>query len=114
MATTAQPLDVIRQQIAELDIAEAQRELSGDGDVVLLDTREPHEYAEAHLEGGVLVPPAEVLSRIDEVVPDRRQRVLVYCRTGARSARAVHQLQEAGYENVANVAGGIEAWQDLG
>ena len=114
MATTAQPLDLIKQQITELDIAEAQRELTGDGELVLLDTREPHEHAEAHLEGDVLVPPAEVMSRISELVPDKSQRVVLYCRTGARSARAAYQLQEAGYENVANVAGGIEAWQELG
>jgi sulfur-carrier protein adenylyltransferase/sulfurtransferase len=114
MAPTAQPLDVIKTKIEQLDTAEAQRELSGDGDLVLLDTREPHEYAEAHLEGGILVPPAEVMSRIESLVPDRSQRVVLYCRTGARSARAAYQLQEAGYENVANVAGGIEAWQDLG
>ena len=95
MATTAQPLDVIKTKIEQLDIAEAQRELSGDGDLVLLDTREPHEYAEAHLEGAVLVPPAEVMSRIEDLVPDRSQRVLLYCRTGARSARAAYQLQEA-------------------
>ena len=48
---------------------------------VLLDTREPHEYAEAHLEGATLVPPAEVAERIDEVAPDPHQRVIVYCRS---------------------------------
>jgi sulfur-carrier protein adenylyltransferase/sulfurtransferase len=114
MATTAQPLDVIKTKIEELDIAEAQRELAAGDDVVLLDTREPHEHAEAHLEGGILVPPADVLSRIDEIVPDTSQRVVLYCRVGNRSARAAYQLQEAGYENVASIAGGIEAWQDLG
>ena len=63
MATT-QPLDVIKQQIEELDIAEAQNELSGDGDVVLLDIREPHEHAESRLENDSLLQPDEVMSRI--------------------------------------------------
>jgi molybdopterin/thiamine biosynthesis adenylyltransferase/rhodanese-related sulfurtransferase len=112
MATTTEPLEVIRTRIEELDVLQAREEIER-GEAVLLDTREPHEYAEAHLEGATLVPPATVAQRIAELVPDRSQRVILYCRTGNRSARAADQLQELGYENVANVAGGIVAWQEL-
>jgi sulfur-carrier protein adenylyltransferase/sulfurtransferase len=112
MATTTEPLEVIRTRIEELDVLQAREEIER-GEAVLLDTREPHEYAEAHLEGATLVPPATVAERIAELVPDRSQRVILYCRTGNRSARAADQLQELGYENVANVAGGIVAWQEL-
>jgi molybdopterin/thiamine biosynthesis adenylyltransferase/rhodanese-related sulfurtransferase len=112
MATTTEPLEVIRTRIEELDVLQAREEIER-GEAVLLDTREPHEYAEAHLEGATLVPPATVAERIGELVPDRSQRVILYCRTGNRSARAADQLQELGYENVANVAGGIVAWQEL-
>jgi sulfur-carrier protein adenylyltransferase/sulfurtransferase len=113
MATAADPLEVIRSRIEELDVAEAREEIDR-GDAVLLDTREPHEYEDSHLEGATLVPPATVSERISELVPDRSQRVILYCRVGNRSARAADQLQSLGYENVANVAGGIEAWQELG
>jgi molybdopterin/thiamine biosynthesis adenylyltransferase/rhodanese-related sulfurtransferase len=113
MATTTEPLEVIRSRIEELDIAQAREEIDR-GDAVLIDTREHHEWEEAHLEGATLVPPATVSERIGDVVPDRSQRVLLYCRTGNRSARAADELQELGYENVANVAGGIVAWQELG
>jgi len=113
MATAAEPLDVIRSRIQELDVAEAREEIDRGG-AVLLDTREPHEYEDSHLEGSTLVPPATVSERIGELVPDRSQRVILYCRTGNRSARAADELQNLGYENVANVAGGIEAWQELG
>jgi sulfur-carrier protein adenylyltransferase/sulfurtransferase len=114
MATTAEPLDVVRSRIEEVDIAEARDEIAS-GEAVLIDTREPHEWDEAHLEGATLVRPAEVSERIGEVVPDRSKRVLVYCATGNRSARATDAMQsELGYENVANVAGGIQAWQELG
>jgi len=114
MATTAEPIDVIKTKIEQLDVAEAQRELGAGAEPVLLDVREPHEFAEAHLEGATLVPPAEIGDRIAELVPDRAQRVVLYCRVGNRSARAAYELQGAGYENVASVAGGIEAWQELG
>ena len=113
MATTSEPLEVIRSRIEELNAAEARDEIEA-GDAVLIDTREPHEWEEAHLEGATLVPPAQVMERIGELVPDRSQRVLLYCATGNRSARAADTLQSAGYENVANVAGGIQTWQDLG
>ncbi|MDP9188164.1 MAG: molybdopterin-synthase adenylyltransferase MoeB [Actinomycetota bacterium] len=105
----------IQKKIRNLTPTEAYDEIQAGGDFVLLDTREPHEYAEAHLEGANLVPPTEVVERIDELAPDTSQRVIAYCRSGARSARAVHQLQEQlGYDNVANVEGGILAWQDRG
>jgi molybdopterin/thiamine biosynthesis adenylyltransferase/rhodanese-related sulfurtransferase len=113
MATTTEPLEVIRNRIEELNAAEARDEIDA-GNVVLIDTREPHEWEEAHLEGATLVPPAQVLDRIREVVPDSSQRVLLYCATGNRSARAADALQDAGYDNVANVAGGIQTWQELG
>ena len=114
MATT-EPLELIEKRIEQLTPEQALGELRGDEDVVLLDIREPYEHAEVHIEGDELVPPAEVAERIDELAPDASQRLILYCRSGARSARAVNQLQEQfGYENAANVEGGILAWQDQG
>src|SRR2546427_8867438 len=85
------------------------------GDAVLIDTREPHEWDQAHLEGAHLVPPALVRERIAEVVPERSARVILYCASGNRSARAADVLKnELGYENVASVAGGIQAWRETG
>ena len=108
-------LEDIQKKIHNLTPTEAYDEIKAGGDFVLLDTREPHEYAEAHLEGATLVPPTEVVERIDELAPDTSQRVIAYCRSGARSARAVHQLQEElGYDNVVNIDGGILAWQQEG
>jgi len=112
MATT-EPIELVRSRIEEVDPADAREEI--DGGVALVDTREPHEYEEAHLEGGTLVRPEELANRITEVVPDRSQRVVLYCRTGARSARAADLMEtELGYEDVASMAGGIIAWQDAG
>jgi molybdopterin/thiamine biosynthesis adenylyltransferase/rhodanese-related sulfurtransferase len=97
----------------ELTPAEAAKELEGGG-IALVDTREPHEYEEAHIEGGRLVPPGILADEIGSVVPDRSQRVLLYCRSGNRSGKAAEQMAEMGYENVANVEGGILAWQEQG
>jgi sulfur-carrier protein adenylyltransferase/sulfurtransferase len=113
MATT-EPIELVKSRIEQLDPADARDELSR-GDSVLIDTREQHEWDEAHLEDATLVPPASVAERIQDVVPDRSQRVLLYCATGNRSARAADVLEsELGYENTASVAGGIVAWQEAG
>ena len=100
-------------QIAEISPADAARELEAGG-VALVDTREPHEYEEAHIEGGRLVPPGLLRDEIESAVPDHAQRVLVYCRSGNRSAKAAAEMAELGYEDVANVEGGILAWQEEG
>ncbi len=109
----AEPIELVRSRIEEVDPADAREEI--DNGVLLVDTREPHEYEEAHLEGGKLVRPEELAERIGEVAPDRSQRVLLYCRTGDRSARAADLMEsELGYADVASMAGGIVDWQDAG
>ena len=111
MATGAETEQV--QTIEEIEPFEAAEEIKG-GDVVLIDTREPHEYQEAHLEGGKLVPPGLLGDEIAAAAPDKSARTILYCRSGNRSAIAAAQLQKLGYENVASMAGGILAWQEQG
>jgi adenylyltransferase/sulfurtransferase len=74
----------------------------------LLDVREPEEAAVAAIAGSVLVPLGSLPGRLSEV--DRTRPVVVYCRSGARSARAVALLRGAGLGRTYNLAGGILAW----
>jgi molybdopterin/thiamine biosynthesis adenylyltransferase/rhodanese-related sulfurtransferase len=101
------------QAFEELDPTAFQREVDA-GEAVVLDTREPHEYTEAHIRGSELVPPAEVSARIDELAPDTGQRVVLYCRSGNRSGKAAEELAGLGYTNLAHLGGGILAWQEQG
>src|ERR1700709_2054993 len=101
------------QVIEEIEPFEAAEEING-GDVVLIDTREPHEYQEAHLENGKLVPPGLLGDEIAEAAPDKPARTILYCRSGNRSAIAAAQLEALGYDNVASMSGGILAWQEQG
>src|SRR3954451_8959032 len=101
------------QVIEEIEPFEAAEEIEG-GNVVLVDTREPHEYQEAHLEDGRLVPPGVLADQIAEAAPDKSARTILYCRSGNRSFKAAEQLQSLGYENVASMSGGILLWQEQG
>ena len=62
-------------------------------DVALIDVREQHEWEQGHIPGAVHVPAGYLETRIEEVVPDRRKRVILYCRTGQRSALAANTLR---------------------
>ncbi len=101
------------QQIEEIEPFEAAQEIEG-GDVVLIDTREPHEFQEARIEGGKLVPPGLLADEIATAAPDRSARTILYCRSGNRSYKAAEQMQALGYTDVASMAGGILAWQEQG
>lgn len=82
--------------------------MEGPGAPLLLDVREPGEYQVARIPGGTLLPVGEIAERYQEVPRDRE--VVVYCKSGVRSRRAVEFLKTKGYENVKNLAGGILAW----
>lgn len=77
-------------------------------DHFLLDVREPHEQAICHIAGAKLIPLGELESRTSEIPGDKR--ILVHCKSGGRSARAVSKLRELGFTNVWNISGGIIAW----
>ncbi|HEX8752567.1 MAG TPA: molybdopterin-synthase adenylyltransferase MoeB [Solirubrobacterales bacterium] len=109
----ASGVDTQAVTIEEIQPFEAAQEIEG-GDVVLVDTREPHEYQEAHLENGRLVPPGLLADEIPTAAPDKSARIILYCRSGNRSAIAAAQMQRLGYENVASMEGGILAWQEQG
>ena len=79
---------------------------------LLVDVREPNEYAELHAEGARLLPLSELESRFGELPKDRP--LVMICRSGARSARAGEYLLERGYGDVANLAGGTLAWAEAG
>ncbi len=74
----------------------------------LLDVREPHEDAIAHIEGSTLIPLGELPQRLGEL--SRDQKLVVHCKAGGRSAKACALLTASGFSDVWNVAGGINAW----
>jgi molybdopterin/thiamine biosynthesis adenylyltransferase/rhodanese-related sulfurtransferase len=92
----------------EITPRELNRKLRNGSQVMLLDVREPNEWNIAHLEGALLIPQGDLLARMNEL--DSTRKIVVYCRSGARSARAVQLLRDAGFRRLKNLRGGIHAW----
>ena len=102
-ASASEVLTGVRQ-LTPKDVREQLTDNAGQ----LLDVRETWEYALVHLPGARHVPMAELPSRLRELDPDRP--VIVYCHHGIRSWHAACFLMEHGFDQVANLAGGIDAW----
>lgn len=94
-----------------IDVATLAR-VKEQADVVLIDVREPDEYAEAHIPGVTLIPLGDVPDRVAEIPKDKT--VILTCRTGNRSGQAATWLRSQGYSDVHNLQGGILAWQKAG
>ena len=93
----------------KISAEEAYKMLSEIKDVVLLDVRTEEEYKEMRIDGAVLIPDTEIRGRAEKELPDKNKIILVYCRSGRRSANAARELAGLGYTNV-NDIGGIVDW----
>ena len=84
----------------------------GPSDGVVVDVREPEEFASGHVPGAINLPQADLATRLDEVPHDRP--VLMICQGGFRSLRAAQFLSQRGFSDVGSVKGGTEAWRAAG
>lgn len=84
------------------------KKLEANEDVVVLDVREPAEYAFGHIPNAVSIPFGDLENRVSEL--DKNKTILVVCRTGNRSDMASQALSDKGFENVWNVVPGMSEW----
>ena len=87
---------------------EAKKRMDNEEDVIILDVRTQEEYDSGHIKNAVCLPNEDILSEPD-ILPDKGQQILVYCRSGNRSKQAAQKLADMGYENVLEF-GGILDW----
>lgn len=81
---------------------------------LLIDVREPDEYATGHAPGSTLIPLGQLGQRLPELAAYKNKPVALICHSGLRSARAQKLLQQAGFSATINVEGGMLAWQKAG
>ncbi len=101
-----------KRQITEINVQDAAVRMQAGG-VMVIDVREPDEYAAGHLPHAVNIPRGVLEFELKSIpsLTDKSLSAILYCRSGGRSALATLALQNRGYTNVVSLAGGYEAWQ---
>jgi adenylyltransferase/sulfurtransferase len=97
-----------RDEVPAITTDRLREILNGAFDGLLIDVREPHEHAVSRIDGARLIPLRELPSMLAQLPRDRE--IIVHCKSGARSARAVKLMLESGFPRVTNVQGGVDAW----
>ena len=90
---------------------EAKQIIDTEEGYIILDVRTQEEYDQGHIPGAILIPDTEIKAKAEDVLTDKEQMILVYCRSGRRSKLAAETLVELGYTNIKEF-GGIIDWPD--
>ncbi|HEY0921381.1 rhodanese-like domain-containing protein [Rheinheimera pacifica] len=128
MKTSQQLVAEAKAAINEVSIAELNSALKADSETVLIDVREPSEFAQQHITGAVNYPRGVLEMNIHnhpkvaatgcepQIALQQLAQHPMYliCRSGARSALAAEALQRMGFSKIYSVAGGMQAWLDAG
>lgn len=102
-------VDDARTRISELDPAELLERMRENSDLVLVDVREAHEYADAHVRGARHIGKGVLERDVEEEIPDADREIVLYCGGGYRSALAADSLRRMGYRRVHSLDGGFRA-----
>jgi adenylyltransferase/sulfurtransferase len=104
------PAPAARDDGWETTVEELKKRLDRKDDIFILDVRNPPEYAICKLMGSTLIPLPELPQRFGEL--DKNREMIVHCKSGMRSAKAVQFLRQQGFTKIKNLKGGILAWAD--
>ena len=88
---------------------EAKKLMDSEEGCIILDVRTREEYDQGHIPGAILIPDTEIEAKAADLLPDKGQLILVYCRSGRRSKLAAQSLADLGYTNIREF-GGILDW----
>ena len=99
------------QELVYLNITaeEAKKLMDSEEGCIILDVRTREEYDQGHIPGAILIPNTEIEAKAADLLPDKEQLILVYCRSGRRSKLAAQSLAALGYTNIREF-GGILDW----
>ena len=89
--------------INNTDITMEQLKRKQANGAVIIDVRSPQEFAEGHIEGAILIPEYDIVSKIQGRINNKNEEIVLYCSSGIRSKRAQKKLKEMGYKNIYNL-----------
>jgi len=93
----------------KITATEAKDRMDNNSDIIILDVRTEEEFKSGHIEGALLIPDNEITDTAEDILKDKSAIILVYCRSGRRSALAANDLVELGYSHIYDF-GGIINW----
>jgi rhodanese-related sulfurtransferase len=112
--TFQQILGEAKSQITEVTVEQVKKDMDASKEFVLLDVRCPDEYEAGHLPKAVNIPRGKLEFMIARLYPNKDTEMVLYCRTGGRSALCTKTLMDMGYTNVKNFNGAFKAWGTSG
>ncbi|GAB4222086.1 MAG: rhodanese-like domain-containing protein [Francisella sp.] len=99
-----------KENITECSTTELYNKINSNLDGIIFDVREESEFKKFHIPGASHLSKGQIEVKIEKLVPNKEQKIYLYCGSGFRSALATDSLQKMGYKNVISVAGGIKDW----
>ena len=110
--TSSESSSETQSEAVSKDISiDESKKLINDGEVTLiLDVRNEDEFAEGHLKNAIQIPVKELKENLSDIEKFKDELVLVYCRSGKRSAEAIDILKENGFKNLVHMKDGISKW----
>ncbi len=84
------------------------------GKTVIVDVRTPDDFAKGHVRGAINIPLQDLATRIGELAKSKTKNIIVVCQAGVQSSKAAAQLNQAGFNEVYSLSGGLAAWQSQG
>lgn len=98
-------------KVPEVSAEEVKKAIDKKQKFIILDVRTPQEYEKGHLQESILLPLDTVSEKATALIPDKTQKIYVYCLSGSRSAQAVKTMMSLGYTNVYSMSHGLLAWR---
>jgi rhodanese-related sulfurtransferase len=111
--TRQELIDEAKRQIEEVTPEQVRDMQARNEAVVYLDVREPNEWNLGRLPHAVLLPLGNLEEKVESMI-DRKQKVVIYCARGNRSALAALSMKQMGYDNVSSMSHGFLGWADIG
>jgi len=103
-----------KESIREVSVADVRKMIDARENIIILDVRDRHEFAEGHMPGAVNISRGSLEFKVGVIIPDKNARIVVCCGLDLRSPAATRTLNDLGYRNAVNMTGGLKAWREAG
>jgi len=100
--------------VKEVSIQDVKKMIDGKENIIILDVRDKNELEDGRIPGAINISRGMLEFKVGMTIPDRNAKIVVYCGLDLRSPLAVRTLNEMGYVNAVNMAGGLKAWTEAG